>query len=1052
MRARSCQQCGLLLREGARFCDGCGCRITPTLDTAEYKHVTVLFADVVRSMDIARELGAERLREIMSDLVLRCTDVVHDHGGVVSQFTGDGLMAVFGMPYALEDHALRACLAALRIQDEARSLDAEVSGRDGVSVRLRVGLNSGRVVVGAVGSESGPFTTIGEQVGLAQRMESASPAGGVTLSAATARLVEHHAVLSDPESVRIKGTGTPVTVRRLLAVRTDQPATRDRFEPSLVGRDDHLAAIAAALDRASAGRGGVVTLIGPPGIGKTRMVAETVRMAGARSIETFTTFCESHTMAVPFRVVARLQRAVFGTDGRVPDEARALVDSALPGADREDLAFLHDILGIADPAVAAPAVSPEARHRRLTALLRFALVTRKAPAVFVIEDAHWIDEASESLLAELLDAIPGTRSLVLISHRPEYRGALARSSAARAIALSPLPSSDMFALATELLGTDPSVRVLAEEVVQTAAGNPFFAGEIVRDLVERGVLDGARGDYRCRDEHAALAVPPTLQTAIAARIDRLDGPAKSALYAGAVMGMRFGADVLDAVLDDAKESADALTELCAAELIDRAPGTTPEYVFRHPLIRTVAYEAQLRTARARMHHRVAAAIQRDEPQPAEKNAALIAGHLEAAGDLRGALDWHTRAGAWLVHRDRAAAWLSWQRAREVAASLPPHEPDRAALQIATLTRLCSEVWKIGGELDTAGFAQLRRLCEETGDRRSLAIGVAGMVLALTGQHRHRESADLSAELMTLLETLRDPELTCGLLLAVTYAKSEIGAVRDALSLAQNVIDLAGGDLARGAILFGSPLAGATRMRGLYRLCLGIAGWRADADTAIAMAYDLDPTSRVSAIMYKYILSIPLGARRVDQTALDETADALRIAEQAGDHHTLTLAQIARGLVLAHGDGQGRDGVDLLMAARDTARGRGFTMNAVSLIDPALARCKALRGDLDGAIELARAAIAAMTRVGEVLSMGFATTALVVALLNRSGEGDREEAATAVDRLAAIPTDPGFVLHELPLLRLRALVADARGDTDGAAQYLARHRAMAAAANFDPPPD
>lgn len=1060
MRTRACQQCGLVLRDGARFCDGCGSRIAAASRFAEYKQVTVMFADVVRSMDIARTLGAERLREIMSDLVVRATDVVDRCGGVVSQFTGDGLMAVFGMPYALEDHAVRACAAALRLQDEADSLSTEVWGRDRIHVRLRIGLNSGEVVVGSIGSGSLGDTTIGEHVGLAQRMESVAPAGGVLLSAATSRLVEHCTLLGAPEVLRIKGTDAPVTVRRLLAVSTDKPSFSSRVEPALVGRVDERAAVASALEQSSTGPGRVTTIVGPAGIGKTRLVDEAAHLAEARSVEVFATFCESHTSDVPFRVAAGLLRAIFGIGGCDPTSARARVHAAIPDGDPEDLLFLYDLLEIADPRAAPPSVSPEARQRRLAALIRSGLVGRGAPALYAVEDVHWIDEPSESLLLDLSEAIPQTRVLMLVTHRPEYRGALAHIPAAGTIVLRPLNTADSRALAEDLMGTDPSVHTLTADVVDAAAGNPFFAGEIIRDLAERGILEGTRGAYRCRHGHADVTVPPTLQAAIASRIDRLSAPTKSALYAGAVIGMSFGADVLDAVLDDPDGAAAAIDELRAAELVDGAPlngdgaplNGTAEFVFRHPLIRTVAYEAQLRHARAGMHRRVAAAIERAQPRLTDKNAALIAGHLEAAGDLRSAFDWHMRSGGWLVKRDRAAAWVSWQRARAVAERLTDEQPGRADLLIATLTRLCSEMWKVGGDPEEAGFARLRQLCHATGDDRSLAIGTAGMILALTGQHRHRESADLTSELVTLLESLQDSALKCGLLLAVSYAKSEVGQVRQALTLAQKAIDLADGDLAKGDILFGSPLASAIRMRGLYRLCLGVEGWRDDGDAGIAMSRSLDPTSRVSAIMYKYILSIPVGARRVDGVALRETAEALQIAEQAGDHHTLTLAQIVRGLVLTHTDGSVQEGADLLRTARDTAARRGFTMNAVSLIDPALARHQAFRGDRDGAIDLARAAIAAMTSVGEVLSMGFATTILVESLLNRRADGDLAEAEAAVDRLASLPTDPGFVLHDLPLTRLRALVARARGDTTAARRLMERHQRLAATAGFDPPAD
>jgi len=212
MAAGSCRACGLRLREGARFCDGCGSAVTAS-ELAEYKQVTVMFADVVRSMDIANAVGAERLREIMTQLVERATLMVQRYGGTVNQFTGDGIMAVFGAPTALEDHAFRACLAALGVQDEIRSLTKEVKTRDGVSLQLRIGLNSGQVIAGEVGSGPMGYTAIGEQVGMAQRMESVAPAGGVVLSESTARLVEHTALLWATSIMCASKAPTPLYLR-----------------------------------------------------------------------------------------------------------------------------------------------------------------------------------------------------------------------------------------------------------------------------------------------------------------------------------------------------------------------------------------------------------------------------------------------------------------------------------------------------------------------------------------------------------------------------------------------------------------------------------------------------------------------------------------------------------------------------------------------------------------------------------------------------------------------------------------------------------------------
>ena len=545
-----CGSCGTELPPNSKFCNECGAAIATATTPAEYKQVTVLFADVVRSMDIAAAVDVERLREIMTELVERCAAVVRRYGGGSVEYTGDGVMAIFGAPVALEDHAFRACLAALAIQEEANRLAGEVQRSDGVALRLRVGLNSGRVIAGEIGSGSLGYTATGEQVGFAQRMESVAPPGGVMLSESTARLVEHTVMLAEPEWVRIKGA-----TNRCARAGCWRSGTRDglvgRAEASLVGRRWEMATLDAMVDRTIGGRGGVVNVVGPPGIGKSRMAREAAALAAGRGVEVFWTFCESHARDISFGVVARLLRAGAGVADLDGEAARARVREQVPDADPQDVLLLDDLLGIADPEVPLPQIDPDARRRRLTALINTASLARSEPELYIIEDAQWIDAVSESMLADFLTVIPQTKLMVLITSRPEYEGALTRVHGAQTIALAPLGDSDTAALIGELLGPDTSVGELAAIIAERAAGNPFFAEEMVRELAQRGVLAGERGGYVCGVDVAEVSVPATVQAAIEARIDRLDTAAKRTLTAASVIGARFGAELLAALGIDA---------------------------------------------------------------------------------------------------------------------------------------------------------------------------------------------------------------------------------------------------------------------------------------------------------------------------------------------------------------------------------------------------------------------------------------------------------------------------------------------------------------------
>jgi class 3 adenylate cyclase len=1041
----ACRTCGTEPLENARFCHSCGSPVDA--DTrAEYKQVTVLFADVVHSMDIAAVVGAERLREVMADLVDRASAVVQRYGGTVDKFTGDGIMAVFGAPVALEDHAVRACRAALGIQDETVRVAAEVKDRDGVDLQLRVGLNSGQVIAGEVGSTSLGYTAIGEQVGLAQRMESAAPAGGVMLTASTARLVDGAATLGESELIQIKGADAPVPARRLLGMAEGYRAA-GRAESNLVGRRWEMSAVEGLLDRATDGYGAVVGVVGSPGIGKSRLVREVAAMARRRGVEVFTTFCESHTSQVPFHAVARLLRAATGINGLDPNAARARIRAQFPDAEPEDLLLLDDLLGIADPDVELPKIDPDARRRRLTALVNAASLARETPALYVIEDAHWIDEVSESMLADFLTVIPQTHSLVLATYRPEYEGALARVHGAQTIALAPLSDSETTALVSGLLGPDPSVGALGQKIAERAAGNPFFAEEIVRDLAERGVLHGERGGYVSTADVGEVSVPASLQATIAARIDRLPPEAKRACSAAAVIGSRFNLDLLaqlgvEPVVD----------ELVAGQFIEQITFTRqPEYEFHHPLIRTVAYESQLRSDRAELHRRIAAAIESGDPAAADENASLIAEHLEAAGDGHAAYGWHMRAAFWATNRDIAAAWLSWERARTIADALSADDPDRVVMRIAPRTMLCGIAFRVHEHVAGERFDELRELCAAAGDKASLAIAMAGLVMDHIYQDQMREASQLASEAMALIESLGDPTLTVGLSFAPIRAKMVSAEFNDALRWSQRVIELADGDPSKGNLIVGSPLASALTQRATARYCLGRAGWRDDQRHGLAMARSADPMSYATVVAYVYFAGIPFGVLRPDDRAMGEIEDARRIAERSGDDLALTTARMTLGLALMHPpmDAERDRGHKFLAeVSEEFVRGESLLCH-LPIINVYLARETARRGDRDEAMPLMHAAVDHLARQGQLLGWGIpATGVLVETLLDRGAESDMAEAQAVIERLAIAPAEEGLVIRDIWLLRLRALLARAHGDATAYAHFRDRYRDTAKALEFE----
>ena len=1038
-----CHVCGSEPRKGARFCDSCGSALTLVVDPAEYKQVTVLFADVVRSMDIAAALGPERLREVVTELVDRAVAAVQRYGGTVDKFTGDGIMALFGAPLALEHHAYRACLAALDIQQVARRVAVEVARRDGIDLRVRVGLNSGRVIAGEVGATHLGYTAVGEQVGMAQRMESVAPPGGVMLSESTARLVEDRVVLGEREIVHIKGVDEGVPARRLLAADLEH-RQKARHQSRLVGRQSEIGAVAGLLDQADRGEGTIITVTGRPGVGKTRLVRESVATARSRGFEVFVTYCESHTRDVPLHVISRLLRAIFGIVGLAAEEARVRVRSQVPEAGAEDLLLLDDLLGICGGP--CPEVNPDARRRRLVELIKTVSLARPAPAIYLVEDAQWIDGVSEKLLADFAAAVPRMRATLLVEHRPQYSGTLSRIPGAHRFRLAPLSDSHIAELIKGLLGEHPSVLGLSTVVANRAAGIPFAAEEIVRDLAERGELEGDPGAYVCVREVRDIRVPASLQAIIGARIDRLTATAKRTLSAAAVIGAQFDTELLESLLD----SVD-VAPLIETQLVEQV-GFTPHatYAFCHPLIQQVAYESQLKAGRSELHRRVAAVMQRTQGGFTGQEAAIVATQYAAAGDLRDAYDWHMQAATWYGARDIPAARKSWQQALRVADRLPDDDPDRLTMRIAPRALLCGSTFQVGGTPADTGFDELRELTAAAGDKKSLAIGMAGHLTTLTFNAHHSEAASMASEFATLVESIDDPAMTVGLFYAAAHAKWEAGEATESLRLAQRIIDIADGDPTMGSLVVESPLAWGIAVKGAAGMSLGRRGWRDDLDESVALARSVGgATTRPFVQLYRYAAATQNGAVLPDAQDVAQAAETLEIAQRSANNTAVAYALLNRATTLIHNDSEDTAaGLEFLANAREMIVNEQLIVTLRRMSDIEVARERARSGDLDGAIDLATTGLVEQFDTGEMIFRGPATTVLVEALLSRGSAADIKDAELAIDRLAAVPTEPGFVLHELPLLRLRALLARARGDEPGYQQFLERFRAKAAEADFE----
>jgi class 3 adenylate cyclase len=526
---RVCTRCARSNSPEMRFCLGCGAALSPGAPAqaprtytpkhlaekiltsraaleGERKQVTVLFADVKGSMELAEQVDPEEWHKIMDRFFAILGEGVHRFEGTNNQFTGDGIMALFGAPIAHEDHAQRACYAALHLKDELRRYAEDLKRRQGLSFSVRMGLNSGEVVVGRIGDDLRmDYTAQGQTVGLAARMEQLAAPGSAYLTEHTAKLVSGFFQLRDLGSFEIKGMRDPVPVHELEGVgrmRTRFEASRARGFSKFVGRSSEMVALEAALERAIAGSGQVVGVVADPGLGKSRFCFEFAERCRARDIPVYEAHGVAHGKAIPLLPILESLCGYFGIAEQ--DTARAARDKIagrlvlLDETLAKGLPIMFDFLGVPDPERPTPSLGLEARQRQFFDVMRRLGRARSArePAVHLFEDLHWFDRASDEFIENLVEISPGNRTLVLLNFRPEYRASWMQRSYYQQLPLLPLGPEAIQELLADLLGMDSSLQRLTELIRERTGGNPFFIEEIVQSLVETGTLLGTRGAHR----------------------------------------------------------------------------------------------------------------------------------------------------------------------------------------------------------------------------------------------------------------------------------------------------------------------------------------------------------------------------------------------------------------------------------------------------------------------------------------------------------------------------------------------------------------------------
>ena len=668
--ALACGACGAELPGGARFCLQCGQAVagspaapvrSPAPETytpkhlaekiltskaaleGERKQVTVLFADLKGSMELLADRDPEEARKLLDPVLERMMEAVHRYEGTVNQVMGDGIMALFGAPLAHEDHAVRACYAALRMQDAARRYSEELRRAEGVEVQIRVGLNSGEVVVRSIGSDLRmDYTAVGQTTHLAARMEQLAAPGTVRLTGETLRLAEGYVEVRSLGPIPVKGLPAPIEIFELTGAgqaRTRLQAAALRGLTRFVGRDAEVEHLRRVLGQAGAGHGQVAAIVGEAGVGKSRLTYEFTHSYRVQDWLTLEASSVSYGKATSYLPVIDLLKGYFKIGDRDNHrEMRDKVTGRVLGLDRALDPLLPPLLGLLDVPVEDATWqtldAPQRRQRTLDAVKRLLLrESQVQPLLVVFEDLHWIDGETQALLDSLVDSVGSARFLLLVNYRPEYQHGWGSKTAYSQMRLDTLAAESAGELLEALLGDDPGLAPLKQLLVKR--GNPFFLEETVRSLVETKALDGSRGRYRLTQPLQALQVPPTVQTILAARIDRLAPEDKRLLQTASVVGKDVPFALLQAIAELPDEALrGGLDRLQAAEFLYET-GLFPdlEYTFKHALTHEVTYGSLLHTRRRDLHARIVEAIEAlHRDRPGEQIERLA--HHALRGELR----------------------------------------------------------------------------------------------------------------------------------------------------------------------------------------------------------------------------------------------------------------------------------------------------------------------------------------------------------------------------------------------------------------------------------
>jgi class 3 adenylate cyclase/tetratricopeptide (TPR) repeat protein len=1037
----TCVACGRTSPLTAAFCGACGAMLAPArrsdhpeppriasrrapIARSELKHVTVLFADLVRSTELVARLDAEAAMQRLKPALDTMCEAVDRFEGTLVRTLGDGIMALFGAPRAQEGHALLACQAALTIRDAFLADEAMLS--------IRVGLHSGEVVADApltgTANEPGAY---GMTLHVGSRLPAKVEPGGICITEGCYRLVRSFCDVGPLGRHTLRGVPEPVELFLLKGLKPAVASQQFRGVTlaSLRGRDREMHILQRSLLAVEAGTGRVTGIIGAPGTGKSRLCYEFAEWCRGRLIPVFEARAQPYGAATPLHPVLEFLRSAYfriSPDDEPQSAVREIAGhlAEIGATAQADLSLVCDFLGVACGESPPSWLNPRARNARLLDIVRDMIRQRgTTTSVIIIEDLHWLDEASEEFVAAFADAVATTRTMLVVNCRPAYFAPWMRSPHYQQVELAELNPSDTDMLVGELIGLHPELEEIRQRIAARSGGNPFFAEELVRSLVDHAVLIGRSGDYRGGTVMTAGVLPATVQAVIGARIDRLMPAERDLLQIGTIIGKEFQFAVLQSVADQPPDEVQAaLDHLCAAGLLQpRSSPDGPGYAFRHPLIQEVAYSTQLKARRGALHAAVAQAIERFHRDRLDEFAALLSYHLEQAGELQRAALYAARAARWVGLTSPAQAIKHWHKVRTLIAGEPrSRENDR--LRIDASSQIAWLGWREGLTSEQARpFIQ-----EALGWAREIDDSIIPLLLFVEGRLAQVNGGEADSyvqivrQAMALTEPRRDAGRIATLSASLSHAYGWAGLLREALAASDaalaGVPHLTDFDH---QFLGYSVEHWTLGLRGRILLRLGqFDAARACFDHILGIQGPIDPTVQLVARVGYVDLGWCLGDAAM---AAEHAAEIGALATRHGSPYLRLYWLAADGMAC----GIARD---YDRAIRILTEGIQFLREARAAMEfepemlATLADCLARQGAHSQAIETAQEAIAIARSRNSRLPECRASITLAGVSLALRGADARDEAGALLDNAAMLIGITGACIYERLLEEARGQLA------------------------------